>query len=218
MPPPGQRPLLFSRAVSGLLFRMTAPHVPRIHWNITEQDALDLTTNLSFVNRRLDAAVRTSGVRFVSPLGPFTPPDSASPCAPGPARVRSPASSQARCSVDQAAKLLNAVLGERQEISSCRVYSFSQHRLHQVLELGLLSPSAYRLFGDVECLRQFRAEHAADEQRSGLHLLGMEAMGKATVERNNVAGPICPRISARRRIRRCRGPTTGIAASAINIP
>lgn len=40
-------------------FRNTTAHVPRIHWNVTEQDALDILTTISLVHRRLDEAVRT---------------------------------------------------------------------------------------------------------------------------------------------------------------
>jgi uncharacterized protein (TIGR02391 family) len=40
-------------------FRNTTAHVPRIHWHISEQDALDVLTTLSLIHRRLDAAVRT---------------------------------------------------------------------------------------------------------------------------------------------------------------
>jgi uncharacterized protein (TIGR02391 family) len=41
-------------------FRNTTAHAPRIHWNVTEQDALDLLTMASFLHRRLDAAARTT--------------------------------------------------------------------------------------------------------------------------------------------------------------
>ncbi len=40
-------------------FRNTTAHAPKIHWNITEQDALDILTTISLIHRRLDAAVRT---------------------------------------------------------------------------------------------------------------------------------------------------------------
>jgi uncharacterized protein (TIGR02391 family) len=40
-------------------FRNTSAHAPRIHWNISEQDALDILTTMSLVHRRLDEAVRT---------------------------------------------------------------------------------------------------------------------------------------------------------------
>jgi uncharacterized protein (TIGR02391 family) len=40
-------------------FRNTTAHAPKIHWDISEQDALDILTTLSLVHRRLDAAVRT---------------------------------------------------------------------------------------------------------------------------------------------------------------
>ena len=34
-------------------------HNPKIHWQMTEQDALDVLTTISLVHRRLDSAVRT---------------------------------------------------------------------------------------------------------------------------------------------------------------
>jgi uncharacterized protein (TIGR02391 family) len=40
-------------------FRNPIAHAPKIHWNVSEQDALDLLTMASFLHRRLDAAVRT---------------------------------------------------------------------------------------------------------------------------------------------------------------
>ena len=40
-------------------FRNTTAHAPRISWNMTEQDALDLLTMASFLHRRLDSAART---------------------------------------------------------------------------------------------------------------------------------------------------------------
>jgi uncharacterized protein (TIGR02391 family) len=40
-------------------FRNTTGHAPKIHGNISEQDALDILTTISFVHRRLDAAIRT---------------------------------------------------------------------------------------------------------------------------------------------------------------
>jgi uncharacterized protein (TIGR02391 family) len=40
-------------------FRNTTAHAPKIHWNVTEQDALDVLTTISLVHRRLDSAVRT---------------------------------------------------------------------------------------------------------------------------------------------------------------
>ena len=40
-------------------FRNTTAHAPKIHWAVTEQDALDILTTLSLVHRRLDAAIRT---------------------------------------------------------------------------------------------------------------------------------------------------------------
>jgi len=39
-------------------FRNVTAHAPRIHWEITEQDALDLLTLCSLLHRRLDSAVR----------------------------------------------------------------------------------------------------------------------------------------------------------------
>lgn len=40
-------------------FRNPAAHTPKVSWNMTEQDALDLLTMASFLHRRLDDAVRT---------------------------------------------------------------------------------------------------------------------------------------------------------------
>lgn len=40
-------------------FRNTTAHAPKIHWNVTEQDALDILTTISLIHRRLDAAIRT---------------------------------------------------------------------------------------------------------------------------------------------------------------
>lgn len=51
----------FSNLVKGMfgMFRNVTGHVPKIHWIITEQDALDLLTLVSLIHRRLDAAVLT---------------------------------------------------------------------------------------------------------------------------------------------------------------
>ena len=43
-------------------FRNVTAHAPRISWEITEQDALDLLTIASLLHRRLDAAIRTPRV------------------------------------------------------------------------------------------------------------------------------------------------------------
>jgi uncharacterized protein (TIGR02391 family) len=40
-------------------FRNTTAHAPKIHWKITEQDALDILTTVSLIHRRLDSAIRT---------------------------------------------------------------------------------------------------------------------------------------------------------------
>lgn len=40
-------------------FRNTTGHAPKIHWTLTEQDALDILTTISLLHRRLDTAVRT---------------------------------------------------------------------------------------------------------------------------------------------------------------
>ena len=40
-------------------FRNATAHAAKIHWNISEQDALDLLTLVSLLHRRLDAAVPT---------------------------------------------------------------------------------------------------------------------------------------------------------------
>ena len=47
-------------------FRNVTAHGPKIAWNITEQDALDLLTLVSLLHRRLDAAAATGR----KPLGP----------------------------------------------------------------------------------------------------------------------------------------------------
>lgn len=48
-------------------FRNVTAHVPKIHWNITEHDALDLLTLCSLLHRRLDSAVRTGAGPASSP-------------------------------------------------------------------------------------------------------------------------------------------------------
>ncbi|MGE3336000.1 MAG: TIGR02391 family protein [Rhodospirillaceae bacterium] len=40
-------------------FRNTTAHAPKIHWQVSEQDALDILTTLSLIHRRLDTAVQT---------------------------------------------------------------------------------------------------------------------------------------------------------------
>ena len=40
-------------------FRNMTAHTPKIYWNITEQDALDILTTISLIHRRLDTAIRT---------------------------------------------------------------------------------------------------------------------------------------------------------------
>lgn len=40
-------------------FRNPTAHAPRIHWHISENDAIDLLTMTSFLHRRLDTAART---------------------------------------------------------------------------------------------------------------------------------------------------------------
>ncbi len=40
-------------------FRNTVAHAPKIHWQVTEQDALDILTTISLIHRRLDTAIRT---------------------------------------------------------------------------------------------------------------------------------------------------------------
>lgn len=51
----------FVNLVIGLFgtFRNPTAHAPRVDWPISEQDALDLLTLVSYVHRRLDAAART---------------------------------------------------------------------------------------------------------------------------------------------------------------
>jgi uncharacterized protein (TIGR02391 family) len=41
------------------LFRNVTAHAPKISWTITEEDALDLLSLVSYAHRRLDSAVRT---------------------------------------------------------------------------------------------------------------------------------------------------------------
>ena len=41
-------------------FRNTSAHAPRIHWQVTQQDALDILTTISLIHRRLDSAARTN--------------------------------------------------------------------------------------------------------------------------------------------------------------
>ena len=51
----------YMNLIKGLFgaFRNTAAHAPKVYWNITEQDALDILTTISLIHRRLDSAVRT---------------------------------------------------------------------------------------------------------------------------------------------------------------
>jgi uncharacterized protein (TIGR02391 family) len=51
----------FVNLVVGLFgtFRNPTAHAPRVEWAISEQDALDLLTLVSYVHRRLDVAART---------------------------------------------------------------------------------------------------------------------------------------------------------------
>lgn len=46
--------------ISGVftMFRNPHAHEPKIYWSISEQDAIDLFTTLSFIHRRLDKAVK----------------------------------------------------------------------------------------------------------------------------------------------------------------
>jgi uncharacterized protein (TIGR02391 family) len=48
----------FSNLLKGMfgMFRNVTGHAPKIHWEITEQDALDLLTIVSLIHRRLDVA------------------------------------------------------------------------------------------------------------------------------------------------------------------
>ena len=41
-------------------FRNTSAHAPRIHWQVTQQDALDILTTISLIHRRFDSAARTN--------------------------------------------------------------------------------------------------------------------------------------------------------------
>jgi uncharacterized protein (TIGR02391 family) len=51
----------FAFLVKGLFgaFRNPTAHAPRVEWPLSEQDALDILTTVSYVHRRLDRAVRT---------------------------------------------------------------------------------------------------------------------------------------------------------------
>jgi uncharacterized protein (TIGR02391 family) len=51
----------FMSLLKGLFstFRNTMAHVPKIKWNINEQDALDILSFMSLLHRRLDECVRT---------------------------------------------------------------------------------------------------------------------------------------------------------------
>lgn len=51
----------FMNLLKGLFstFRNTTSHVPKIKWNINEQDALDMLTFMSLLHRKLDDCVRT---------------------------------------------------------------------------------------------------------------------------------------------------------------
>ena len=40
-------------------FRNPTAHAPKIHWNLSEQDALDLLTILSYLHRRVDQSIKT---------------------------------------------------------------------------------------------------------------------------------------------------------------
>lgn len=42
-------------------FRNPTAHAPKISWSVSEQDALDLLTMLSYLHRRMDGAVKTFG-------------------------------------------------------------------------------------------------------------------------------------------------------------
>ena len=46
------------KGMFGTVRNVTA-HAPRVSWQTTEQDALDLLTIASFLHRRIDDAVRT---------------------------------------------------------------------------------------------------------------------------------------------------------------
>jgi uncharacterized protein (TIGR02391 family) len=51
----------FMNLLKGLFgtFRNTTAHIPKIKWNINEQDALDMLTFMSLLHRKLDEYVRT---------------------------------------------------------------------------------------------------------------------------------------------------------------
>jgi uncharacterized protein (TIGR02391 family) len=60
----------FVNLLKGVLgtFRNPTAHVPKLCWSITELDALDLLTIVSYVHRRLDAAVPTGWRQYVFPM------------------------------------------------------------------------------------------------------------------------------------------------------
>jgi uncharacterized protein (TIGR02391 family) len=51
----------FANLLKGMFgtFRNVTAHAPKIMWSVTEQDALDLLTLVSFLHRRIDTSVRT---------------------------------------------------------------------------------------------------------------------------------------------------------------
>ncbi len=51
----------FANLVKGMFgtFRNVTAHAPKITWVVSEQDALDILSLLSYIHRRLDGAVRT---------------------------------------------------------------------------------------------------------------------------------------------------------------
>jgi uncharacterized protein (TIGR02391 family) len=49
----------FSNLLKGMfgMFRNVTGHAPKIHWEVTEQDAIDLLTLVSLIHRRLDTTI-----------------------------------------------------------------------------------------------------------------------------------------------------------------
>lgn len=50
----------FSNLLKGIfgMFRNTTAHAPKINWDISKADAIDLMTTLSFIHRKLDNAIK----------------------------------------------------------------------------------------------------------------------------------------------------------------
>lgn len=53
----------FSNMLIGIFGAIRNPtaHAPKITWPISEQDALDIFSTISFIHRKLDITIKTSG-------------------------------------------------------------------------------------------------------------------------------------------------------------